>query len=34
MKDYLSELVRASPTPAQGRNTAREYVQARILVPR
>jgi predicted nucleotidyltransferase component of viral defense system len=31
MKDYVLELVRASPTPAQARNTAREYVQARIL---
>jgi predicted nucleotidyltransferase component of viral defense system len=31
MKDYLDELVRASPTPAQGRNVAREYLQARIL---
>jgi len=31
MKDYLGELVRASPNPAQGRNTAREYLQARIL---
>lgn len=31
MKDYLADLVRASPTPAQGRNVAREYLQARIL---
>jgi predicted nucleotidyltransferase component of viral defense system len=31
MKDYLAELVRASPSPAQARNTAREYLQARIL---
>lgn len=31
MKDYLAELVRASPTPVQGRNVAREYLQARIL---
>jgi predicted nucleotidyltransferase component of viral defense system len=31
MKDHLAELVRASPTPAQGRNVAREYLQARIL---
>lgn len=31
MKDYLAELVRASPTPAQARNVAREYLQARIL---
>lgn len=31
MKDYLAELVRASPTPAQARNVAREYLQARLL---
>lgn len=31
MKDYLTELVRARPTPAHGRNVAREYLQARIL---
>ncbi len=31
MKDYLIELVRKSPTPADGRNLAREYLQARIL---
>ena len=31
MKDYLAELVRSAPTPAQGRNIAREYLQARIL---
>ncbi len=31
MKDFLAELVRQSPDPAQGRNTAREYLQARIL---
>ena len=31
MRDYLHELVRASPTPAHGRNVAREYLQARIL---
>ncbi len=31
MKDYLAELVRAAPTPAHGRNTAREYLQARLL---
>jgi predicted nucleotidyltransferase component of viral defense system len=31
MKDYMAELVRTSPTPAQGRNVAREYLQARIL---
>ena len=31
MKDYLADLVRASPTPAHGRNVAREYLQARIL---
>ncbi|TEU11307.1 MAG: nucleotidyl transferase AbiEii/AbiGii toxin family protein [Anaerolineales bacterium] len=31
MKEYLAELVRAGPTPAHGRNVAREYLQARIL---
>lgn len=31
MKDYLAELVRNSATPAQARNAAREYLQARIL---
>jgi hypothetical protein len=31
MKEYLAELVRQAPTPAQGRNLAREYLQARIL---
>lgn len=31
MKDYLAELVRGAPTPAQGQNLAREYLQARIL---
>lgn len=31
MKDYLAELVRASPTPAQARHVAREYLQARLL---
>jgi hypothetical protein len=31
MKEHLALLVRASPTPAQGRNVAREYLQARIL---
>lgn len=31
MKEYLATLVRASPTPVQGRNVAREYLQARIL---
>ena len=31
MKDYLAELVRQAPTPVQGRNLAREYLQARIL---
>ena len=31
MKDYLAELVRQTTTPAQGRNLAREYLQARIL---
>ena len=31
MKEYLAELVKQSPNPAQGRNLAREYLQARIL---
>jgi len=31
MKDYLAELVRRSPTPAQARHVTREYVQARVL---
>lgn len=31
MKEYLAELVRVAPTPAHGRNVAREYLQARIL---
>lgn len=31
MREYLADLVRASPTPARGRNLAREYLQARIL---
>jgi len=31
MKDYLAELVRSSPTPAQARNAVREYLQARLL---
>ncbi len=31
MREYLVELVRQAPTPAQGRNLAREYLQARIL---
>ena len=31
MKEYLVELVRSAPTPAQARNRAREYLQARIL---
>jgi predicted nucleotidyltransferase component of viral defense system len=31
MKEYLSELVRSSPTPILGYNVAREYLQARIL---
>lgn len=31
MKDYLIDLVRQAPSPMQARNTAREYLQARIL---
>lgn len=31
MKEYLADLIRTSPTPAQARNATREYLQARIL---
>jgi hypothetical protein len=31
MKAYLIDQVRSLPTPAHGRNVAREYLQARIL---
>lgn len=31
MKDYLAELVRGAPSPVEGRNRAREYLQARLL---
>jgi hypothetical protein len=31
MKEHLAELVHAAPSPAHGRNVAREYLQARIL---
>ena len=31
MIDHLAELVRQAPTPVQGRNVSREYLQARIL---
>jgi hypothetical protein len=31
MKDYLIELVRQAPSPTEGRNLAREYLQARVL---
>jgi hypothetical protein len=31
MKDYLAQIVRTAPSPVQGRNVAREYLQARIL---
>jgi len=31
MKAYLADLVHQTPTPWQGRNIAREYLQARIL---
>ncbi len=31
MKDYLAQIVRAAPNLVQGRNMAREYLQARIL---
>jgi hypothetical protein len=30
MKEYLAELVRQAPTTVQGRNLAREYLQARL----
>jgi len=31
LKDYLSELVQSAPSPLQGSNDVREYLQARIL---
>jgi hypothetical protein len=31
MKDYMIDLVRQTPSPMQARNTAREYLQARLL---
>jgi hypothetical protein len=31
MKEHLATIVRTAPTPIQGRNLAREYLQARIL---
>jgi hypothetical protein len=31
VKEHLTELLRAAPTPKQGQNVAREYLQARIL---
>lgn len=31
MKEYLTQIVRSVSTPVQGRNVAREYLQARIL---
>ena len=31
MREHLAELIHASPTPVQGRNVAREYLQARLL---
>jgi predicted nucleotidyltransferase component of viral defense system len=31
MKEYLAQLVHAAPSPVQGRNVAREYLQARML---
>ena len=31
MKEYLADRVRATASPVQGRNVAREYLQARIL---
>jgi predicted nucleotidyltransferase component of viral defense system len=31
MKDHLARMVHSAPTPVQGQNLAREYLQARIL---
>jgi predicted nucleotidyltransferase component of viral defense system len=31
VKEYLAQIVHTAPTPVQGRNVAREYLQARIL---
>ena len=31
MKEYMRTLVQANPNPIQGRNIAREYLQARVL---
>jgi len=31
VREYLADLIRVSPTPAQARNVTREYLQARIL---
>jgi predicted nucleotidyltransferase component of viral defense system len=31
VKEYLAQIVHAAPNPIQGRNVAREYLQARIL---
>ena len=31
MKDYLADLIKQSNSPLDGRNRAREYLQARIL---
>lgn len=31
MKEYLAELIKEAPSPLDGRNLAREYLQARIL---
>jgi predicted nucleotidyltransferase component of viral defense system len=31
VRDYLAQIAREAPTPVQGRNVAREYLQARIL---
>ena len=31
MKAHLMDMVRQAPAPSQGRNLAREYLQARIL---
>jgi len=33
MNEYLAELVRQTPTLSQGRNVAREYLQAHFSGP-
>jgi len=31
MKEYLHQILRTAPSPVQGRNEVREYLQARVL---